>query len=384
MIPPNREDLYKAEVKKVENLAGFVEKAARTGDSVSVINRAFLTSFDQLHSKIMREATKLFVGQDREINNLLVVIRNEQAHIYKKFPLILLIKAKTDLKQYHAVFKHQILDIEGVQFKDIYFDLDVQDGDKFLWLFRNDFSFGLYFDFSGKLKVSELSPILGKCYRSLEYYAICKYYQDSNNSKALFTKGWFPFVQLIGDELERLISTELEDVEVVADAIINSFTKEKIEAMTNYWWTNNIFSEKKRIIRAGISAFLSNTEDGNINCIKNLIPEIEGVIRLSYHKDNNKKPTTEELKKYLVDKAKDKFPSDESFGFTGLFADYLNDVIFKGFDVEKGSVDFSRHSVGHGVAQDDHFTRSRALQCLLTLDQIYFYLGKTESSRSEK
>lgn len=381
---PQREDLYKAEIKKVENLAGFVEKAARSGESVSVVSRAFLTSFDQFHSKMMREAARLFVGQDREINNLLVVIRNQEARIYRKFPLTLFIKAKTDIKQYHAVFKHQILDIEGVQFKDIYFDLDVQDGDKFLWLFRNDFSFGLYFDFSGKLKASELSQILGKCYRSLEYYAIFTYFQESNNSKALFTKGWFPFVQLIGNELEKLISTTFDDVDVVAESIINSFTKERIEAFTKYWWSNSIFADKRKIISAGISAFLSNSEDGDINCIKNLIPEIEGIIRLSYHKDNNKKPSTEELKKYLIGKAKEKFPSDDSFGFTGLFADYLNDVIFKGFDVENGSIDFSRHSVGHGVAKEDHFTRSRALQCILTLDQIYFYLGKSDYSQREK
>ena len=378
LISPSGEDLYKAEIKIVENLAGFVEKAARSGESVSVVSRAFLTSFDQFHSKMMREAVRLFVGQDREINNLLVVIRNQEARIYRKFPLTLLIKAKTDIKQYHAVFKHQILDIEGVQFKDINFDLDVRDCDKFLWLFRNDFSFGLFFDFSGKLKVSELSQVLGKCYRSLEYYAVFKYFQDSNNSKALFSKGWFPFVQLIGDKLENLIATPFEDVDLVAESIVNNFTKENIESFTDYWWSNGIFADKRKIIKAGVSAFLSNSEEGNINCIKNLVPEIEGIIRLSYHKDFNKRPSTEDLKNYLIGKAKEKFPSEDSFGFTGLFADYLNDVIFKGFDVENGTVDISRHSVGHGVAKEDHFSRSRALQCILTLDQIYFYLGKTE------
>lgn len=55
----------------------------------------------------------------------------------------------------------------------------------------------------------------------------------------------------------------------------------------------------------------------------------------------------------------------------------MSAVIFKNFDLVKGEVDFSRNSVGHGVAEEEHFTRARALQCILTLDQIYFYLGKT-------
>lgn len=372
-------EIYKVETKQVENLAGFVEKSARSGETVPVIRRAFLTSFDQFHTKIMGEAVRQFVGHERDINNLLVVIRGDVANIYRKFPITLLIRTKADIKQYHAVFKNQILDIEGVQFKDIYFNLDVQDGDKFLWLFRNEFSFGLYFDFSGEMKAEELSPTLGKCYRSLEYYAICSYFKESNNAKILYSKGWFPFIQLIGDELERLISVNSEDMDIVVESIIKGFTKEKIESFTNYWYSNTIFAGKKKLINAGIAAFLSNTEEGSINCIKNLVPEIEGVIRLSYHKDNSKKPTTEELKNYLIKKAKQKFSNDDSFGFTGLFADYLNNVIFKGFDVEKNLVDFSRHSVGHGVANDDLFTRERALQCILTLDQIYFYLGKTEA-----
>lgn len=372
-----REEYYKAETKNVENLAGFAASPSHQG-KVSIIERGFLTSFDQKQSKIMAGAVRLLVGQERDINDLLVVIRHGVAQIYRKFPLVLRVRMKTDVKQFHAVFKNQILDIEGVDFRDDFFSLDIKDGDKFLWLFRNGFNFGLYFDFSGKLKSDGLSSLLGRCYRQLEYYATCSYFQVSDNAKFLFDKGWFPFIHLIGEDLERLISTSQEDFSIVEEHLINGFSKDRIDGLTGQWWSNSIFSSKRNLIGAGISAFFANTSDGNINCIKSLIPEIEGVIRLSFHRENGKSPSTAELKIFLAGKAKQRFSSEDSFGFPGLFADYLNEVIFKGFDIEKDIVELSRHSVGHGVATEEMFTRARALQCVLTLDQIYFYLGKTD------
>lgn len=367
---------YKAELRKVEDLAGFVAENAKAGDKAPIVTRSFLTSLNYNESKIMSNTVNLFVNRVGEISNLLVVVRNGEARIYRDFPVILRARVKSAMEKYQCVFKEQILDVEGVEFQDLHFKLDVRDGDKFLWLFRSGFNFGLYFDFTKKLKVADLSPILGRCYRALEYYAIVRNYTDSNNSKRLFSKGWFPFIQLIGDELERLVSASIESEDVVIESIVNSFSKEKVEIVTNNWWKNDVFLKKKTIILAGIAAFNRGTQDGDINCIKNLIPEIEGVARLSYHIDRKSAPNTKELKSYLVKKGKEKFSLEDSFGFPDLFADYLDEVIFKGFDVETGLVDFSRHSIGHGVAEDNHFTRSRALQCILTLDQIYFYLDR--------
>ena len=65
------------------------------------------------------------------------------------------------------------------------------------------------------------------------------------------------------------------------------------------------------------------------------------------------------------------------------FFKYLESVVFRGFDVDKDDVELSRHSVGHGVAAQEKYTKVRASQLILVLDQIHFYLGETKSTVDE-
>jgi hypothetical protein len=372
-------DFYKVETKTVQRPVGLTMNIARKAEEVQVLNKAFLTSFKETESRMMQELVTSFVGNS-ELNDLLIVIREGVAYIYKKFPITLLVKVKESIKQYHTVFKNQILDIEGVQFKDSYFELDVKDNDLFLWLHRSNFNFGLYFDFTGELKVSELSSALGACYRKLEYYATYSYFQDSKNVDTLFDKGWFPFIQLIGSDLDVMISTPSYEIDKFGELISETFNKNRIEKMTSYWWNNRIFSQKKDLIEAGISAYMENSVRGNISCIKILLSEIEGILHFSYLGENGKRGKTEDLKTYLTEKATRKFSNTDSLGFPTLFHDYLNRVIFKDFDLTTGHLSLSRHTANHGVADAQEYTRMRSLQCLLTLDQIYFYLGNNKKN----
>ena len=57
-----------------------------------------------------------------------------------------------------------------------------------------------------------------------------------------------------------------------------------------------------------------------------------------------------------------------------IFLQYLKEVVFANFDVNQGKVDLSRHSSSHGVAEVEKYTKERALQMILILDQIFFYL----------
>lgn len=370
------EEIYKPEVKQVEDFCGLSMNHARAGEAVHILSKAFLTSFDHVQMSLMVELTRLFVHNPAEINSLLVVIRNNEARIYRKFPLSVSIKAKRNLPSGGAVFLKDIADIEGIQFQDAIFCLDVIDGDKFLWLFRKRYSFGLYFDFSGKLVANQLPRELGKHYKELEYYSIYSFFKQSINCDLLLRRGWFPFIQLIGNGIERLTNVNNEaDLDTISDSLVKEFTRERIDNFVQCWWTNSVFEEKKIIIEAGLHAYHQEQQASTINCIKNLILEIEGIIRLSFHRDKGTKPTTKELKDYLNSKAKFSFSTENSLGFPGLFAEYLNKVIFNNFDIESGNVSFSRHAIGHGVAPDTLFSRERALQCILILDQLYFYLG---------
>ena len=83
------------------------------------------------------------------------------------------------------------------------------------------------------------------------------------------------------------------------------------------------FLKKKEIICAGLNAYKNGGIDNIINCIKNLISEIEGIVQLHYHRDLGKKPTTRELKDYMIDQGKERFPYSGTLAFPELFYEYL-------------------------------------------------------------
>lgn len=99
------EEIYKPEVKQVEDLCGLTMNNARPGEAVRILTKAFLTSFDHVQMTSMVGLTSLFIHNTAEINNLLVVIRNNVARIYREFPVSVAIKTKRKLHSGHAVFK---------------------------------------------------------------------------------------------------------------------------------------------------------------------------------------------------------------------------------------------------------------------------------------
>ena len=60
--------------------------------------------------------------------------------------------------------------------------------------------------------------------------------------------------------------------------------------------------------------------------------------------------------------------------FPEYFYEFLDKDIFQKFDLSTGKIDLGRHSLAHGYAKQEDFTKVRALQALLVLNQIFFYL----------
>jgi len=87
-----------------------------------------------------------------------------------------------------------------------------------------------------------------------------------------------------------------------------------------------------------------------------------------------KKPSFPELVEYVKQKAEGKFGPRGSLGFSDVFYRYLNEVVFRDFDLTTGQIDLSRHSALHGVADQTKYTKNKAIQAILILDQMYFYL----------
>lgn len=368
--------IYRPEIRSGENLRGIAMNAVRGGDQVRVLQKAFVSSYDHRDHHVFDEILNSVFGEGiHALNDLLVVIRRKSFRIYRHFPMVFRARSTTAIELGRPVYENQILDIVAVRFEDAKFDLDIRDGDKFVWLFREKWAFGLYFDFSENLRTEELWNELGHCYKTVKYHTVYSVLSREEEFNRLLDRGWFPFVQILGQEFSRLLLSieDARNLETTEELLVDEFNDARIEQFSDYWWKNDIFLQKKPLIAAGIAAYVSGDETGAIHCINTLVPQIDGIIRLYYEEDVGGKPSTRELMDYLRAGAAERSPTAGNLVFPLPLVDYIDRVFFRPFDISRDDTELSRHSVAHGAADHSKFTRVRALQLILLLDQIYFY-----------
>ncbi len=373
-------DIYKPIIRdgiKIDGIAGETIPKDANG---TIIQKSFIASGDKNFERYCNSILGLVLGnsQNETLNKVLVVIKkDDRAIIYQDFPLKFQIRAKKAVKAFQIIYQNDIIDITGVEFSDAIFNLDIENGDKFIWLFRTNWKFGLYFDFSARLDISKLSGELAECYKRLAYFDLYSFLENEKRVKDLINEGWFPFVQLVGSRFQNLMDYYADEKKYSfqVERIVEYFGKDDLLELSSDWWNNSLLNEKRDILEAGIEAYFQDTKAGYINAIKTISTEIEGIIRIAYFRDFGKQPSTLEIKQYITSLGEKKFSSVGSLGFPKLFYEYLNISIFKGFDLQAGEIPSSRHSFAHGVAKLENYNQIRALQLLLTLDQIYFYLG---------
>lgn len=378
---------------RVEDWTGFATGNAQGGDSVTLLTRGLITSDDPEFYHYTEQISNTFVGNARisidSVYKFLVIIHQDlSADLYvNDFPVIVEIKAKRSIEQGEVVMLGDIADIQKVTFPQV----TIVDTDKVIYCFKIGWRFGLFFDLTPriqpphvkhsihaqKLDVKKMEFSIGDLHRYLSFYHVYKTLESGDQFEEMVKDGWFPFIEILADEYRSLRDTYQNkfNFEERIGAIVDKINAERIAGITKKWWKNKIYEEKKQLIEAGINAYLQNTPDGFVNCIKNLLTEIEGILRKLYlaEKARGDRVTQGDLISYIIQKAKAKTASDHSLFFPLQFLKYLQDVIFADFDLEAGSITLSRHSSSHGVATPQQYTKSRALQLILILDQIYFY-----------
>lgn len=306
---------------------------------------------------------------------LILIHKDLSADLYiNDFPVAIKIMVKRDVKKLEVIKSKDIADIQRLKFPNI----EIVKTDKVIYCFKVGWKFGLFFDLGRELDLDAMELDLGTSYRNLSFQYVYEVLKNEAQFEEMIRDGWFPFIEIIGGEYRSLSEAYQNKFhfEERIDEIVKSFNKARTEKMTNKWWGKQIFKNKKEILQAGVNAFLRGDNEGYINCIKTLLTELEGIIRLQYFSDTRKgkKVRLQDLLTYLVEKGKGKTGSGESLFLPLHFLKYLNDVVFPEFDIETGKVDLSRHSSSHGVAKAEAYTKTRALQAILILDQIYFYL----------
>ena len=346
-------------LEKVQDIGGFSTVNAKPGEYVWLLTRASITSDEPNFYKYIEQISTMFfskcgVLQDAVYQFLILIHRDLSAELYiNNFPIEIEVLAKRDIKALEPIIDGDIADVRRLKFSNI----QIADTDKVFYCFKVRWKFGLFFDLGRpeKLDIENMYWTLGKLYRELSFQHIYNTLKTREQFEEMLKDGWFPFVQLLSWQYKAIIEAYQDklDFHNRIDKVVNSFDKEAIEKIVEKWWKNQIFKDKKELIQPGINAFKRFDNDGYVNCIKNLLSEAEGIIRLQYYSDTGKGKNVymPELLDYLIEKGKKKTGSDCSLFLPLQFFDYLRNVIFPPFDLASGQVDLSRNTSSHGVAE---------------------------------
>ena len=377
--------LLHKKLTNIPKMLGFVVENAKPNQLVKLLCRAFSTSDDSdFYTYIDGITNSYFIKAElREpfINNFLILHHEDfSVDIYANdLPIAIESLIKDIVKKNEIVYENNIADIRRLRFKNII----IKNTDHVIFCFKYGWRFGLFFDFiydkksKNKLKTDKLYYDLGYYYKQLTHYYLYQVVKNAHQFSEMQNDGWFPYVELFGSDYKELSKAYLNKFNYpnILNKLLNSFKKERIEKITSRWWKNSLYLKKQKLIQAGINAYLEDTDEGFINCIKNLYSEIEGLLGYLIFEDTKSYTNkTDELLKHLKEKGLEKTKNKEPLIFPDFFSDFLQNYLFPKFNLVKNNIDLSKHTSGHGVAEAESYTKERALQAILILDQIFFYL----------
>ena len=371
-------------VENMNDIGGVAEENTLKGEKCKMILRSIISSNDKCFNNISRNMIKVLMPSAfvLESINFLLIIRhnNGQGEIYiNNMPFILEMRSKKSINAGELVTEKDVIDISGFHFKDVKFELY----DKVIFIFRKNWKFGMFFDFTQDLDVNQMEKDIAFLYNELAYEDLYNSFQNLEINQLMLEDGWFPFMALLPKKYETLTSFYSEETqkrEKFVDSFLDYYSKDEVNKMCENWYTKEIFLKKKEIIDSGIEAYFQGNTHGYILSIKTLYSEIDGLLRKEYHKENQTNNGNRnwikfsDLEDYVLEKGLEKFSSGNSLGFPEKFYSYLTDVFFKNFDMNSVDIDISRHTSIHGVASSEAYTRARAFQGVLILDQLYYYL----------
>ncbi|MFC6351761.1 MULTISPECIES: hypothetical protein [Stenotrophomonas] len=370
--------------KDVELLGGFAAEPAKLGQqTVEVWTRLALTSdeplfhrlADSLDGVIRHMAEKAGVGVNlRRADTVLFVLRPDgSAELWVDTAAVAMrCTVKRAIEARTVVFESDIADVTGMSFPCV--EIDVQD--KVLCLFREGWSFGLAFDFNpeGKLDLEGFQTMLGTLHRRLRYRHLYQVVSNPAVFDALVAAGWFPFVEIITSEF-RDLAQQAEagfDLAEIEPKLIAAFDADRLGHLLKRWAAKPHFAAREALLREAVEAF---TGQKPISVIKIILTEIEGILNDAHKATHDGQGAKiRDLLAFAQASAEQRTGGPDTLFLPAAFGRYLAAHTFANFDPMAGTgMAGSRHAVGHGAAAQDSYTMTRALQVILTLDQLAFY-----------
>lgn len=365
------------------NLAGVSAESAQGGATVKVWTRLVLTSDDPYFHRVVDSVTgvlqHLVQQAEQHINfgrtdSLLLVVRPDQtAELWADGAAVSIrCLSKRDMDAGAMVFDNDIADVNGLDFPCV----NIGPNDKVLYLFREDWRFGLFFDFNpdNNLSRENLVATLGSLYRRLKYRHLYDMIGNEEVFARLADAGWFPFVEIIGSEFKELaLHAEAGFPFAEADTkVLKNFDDTRLDRMFQRWVAKPAFQSKETILKSAVMAYKANDP---IAVLKIILTEIEGILADAYFMKYGTRAKLKRLLQFARESAEHKSGAPDTLLFSAAFMKYLERYTFANFDpsIQVGDAG-SRHAVGHGAATAASYTQTRALQALLTLDQFAFYI----------
>ncbi len=367
----------------VEPLAGFSAGPAQTGEVVKIWTRLALTSDHSLFHRVVENLDRFIthvaqqagtlVHLSRAATVLLVFKANKTAELWLDTAAVSLrCLSKRSIAAGTAVFEHDIADVTGMAFPCVNLELT----DKVLCLFRQGWSFGLAFDFNpdGKLDIEAFTTNLGRLYRELRYRHLYEAIGNVTLFEKLVASGWFPFVEIVTSEFQDFLhhceaGSALAEIE---DKLIESFDEARLLGILERWVAKPHFAAKEALLKEAVDAFVQKKP---VAVIKILLTEIEGVLNDAFRATHGGQGAKlKELLAFAQASAEQRAGGRNTLLFPSAFGRYLSTHTFAHFDpVAQTGTAGSRHAVGHGAAAQESYTMPKALQAILTLDQLAFY-----------
>lgn len=364
------------------NLCGFSAEYARgSADTVKVWTKLALTSDEPLFHRLVENLdgalTHLVQQAGQGLNLarastvLLVARPDDTADLWVDAAAVELnVRVKRAILAGTVVFENDIADVSAMRFPLV----EIGPRDRVLCLFREAWRFALCFDFNPDraLSVEDFERDLGTLFRNLKYRHLYDTVADASVFGRLVEAGWFPFAEIIGSEFRALANTAevAFGFDEAEKELLAKFDGPRLERMFDRWISNPHLKRKERILRSAVNAF---TADDSVAVLKIVLTEIEGILASAHRAATGQGAKLPALLEFAVRAAEQKAGGADTLFLPAAFARYLKAHTFANFDPLTGSgSSVSRHTVGHGAAEAEAYTQTRALQALLTLDQIAF------------
>ena len=361
--------------------AGYAAAAAQRGDTIPVVVSEFVSSEDgdaliQRLEGIPAQILNLLPPEGSlapaAVHTLLAVMRRDgTATIYlnDEIQIVARALAKRSVKAGEPLRRDDIADLQEITLPGI----EVPKSAGVVFLFSVGWRKGLFYDLAPiqRVRAESRKYDLGRVLAGLFSYLVFNdlFKLTEQDWERLFAVKLFPFQSLRQETVSALLGHLREgwDLLPVIDRIAED-VDDLLEKLPKQIEGNPILSPHLSFLLASAKHY----RDGEfVSAISVLYPRIEGIMR-SHHLATGaqSKPTPANLVTSVLK------PTGESLGslLPDRFGRFLTDVFFQEFDpVDPKGV--SRHTVSHGVASAEEYSRTGAMLGFLILSQLAFFLA---------